>query len=265
MDEKHPAPAKEDRAKHYVRRVLTNLKEGVSALSETHTQDFVYTQVFNFTLGSNVRSGASTYGFSLADLGVRIGHASVWQTYKVNSITMEWFYAGADVTFGGTVGAATEQIGDIVVSIAPYSRDQRSTTATIQSLDPRSIPGTQVKYINARLYYPNIFADGTGTSSTRHTFNQGLVTSASYFQTQPQVLKVTNEKPQYAVQPLALTNTLGGEVYSNNSLALLSGAGRDNTVWHSFFARVDSFDPVARSVIVRGNVIFKVNITFEGI
>ena len=122
-----------------------------------------------------------------------------------------------------------------------------------------------VKYINARLYYPNIFADGTGTSSTRHTFNQGLVTSASYFQTRPQMLKVTNEKPQYAVQPLASTNTLGEEVYSNNPLALLSGAGRDNTVWHSFFARVDSFNPVARSVIVRGNVIFKVNITFEGI
>ena len=177
---------------------------------------------------------------------------------------MEWFYPGADPAFATAVGASTEQIGDIAVTIAPYSRDPRSSSAVVQSLDARSIPRAQVKYFNARLYYPTIYADPIGGDSN-NIQNQGLCGSASYFRTQPQMVKCTNENPQYAVQPLAQTNILGGEVYSNHPLALLSAAGRDNTNWHCFVLRCDHFDQVSRNITVRGNCLFRVNVTFEGI
>ena len=137
-------------------------------------------------------------------------------------------------------------------------------TTSFQTIDPRSIPGCQTKYINARVYYPNIFGDpGQVTSSTVH--RAGLVASNSYFTTQPQMCVATNECPMYEVQPLGAANTLSGQTYSNAKLALLSAAGRDTTLWHAFITRVDTFDPVDRMVIIRGNFIAKINITFEGI
>ena len=243
---------------------------GISAQSETHTQDFVYTQVFNFLVNAGQLNSSQLYAFTLRDLGVRISHVSIWQTYKLNSITLEWFLAGSDPSFAGNEGQSVEQLGDFVLSIAPYSRDPRTSTSTVQSLDPQSIPGCQVKYFNSWLYYPRIFGDGTGLPNDsppiERVINEGIVASASYFQTQPQMLKVTNENPMYSVQPLSTTNTLSGEVYSNHPLALLSAAGRDQTQWHCFFARVDTFDPVPlRNVVLRGNIIVKFNVTFEGI
>ena len=69
----------------------------------------------------------------------------------------------------------------------------------------------------------------------------------------------------YEVQPLGAANALSGQVYSNAKLALLSAAGRDETLWHSFITRIDTFNAVSRNIIVRGNYIAKVNVTFEGI
>ena len=170
-------------------------------------------------------------------------HASVWQTYKFNSITLYWYFAGADPSFPGSARETIEQVGDLVFSIAPYSRDPRSTTTMYQTIDPRSIPGCQVKYINARCYYPFIHGD-PNTTATTTVVRSGMVASASYFQTQPQMCLATNECPMYEVQVLGTVNTLSGQVYSNAKLALLSAAGRDATLWHCFITRIDTFDPV---------------------
>ena len=237
---------------------------GIHASTESHTQDFIVTGIHNFIITANQTESFNNLSINLATLGARINHASVWQTYKFNSITFYWYYAGADVTFPGEPGNTTEQVGDFVYSIAPYSRDARASTTTFQIIDPRSIPGCQVKYFNARLYYPNIFGDHNQDSETLVT-RAGLVASASYFQTQPQMCVATNECPMYEVQPLGVANTLGGQVYSNAKLALLSAAGRDITLWHAFLTRIDTFDPVNRNTTIRGNYIAKINVTFEGI
>ena len=237
---------------------------GIHASTESHTQDFIVTGIHNFNLTANQTTSFNDLAITLQTLGARISHASVWQTYKFNSITFYWYYAGADVGFPVSAGTHAERVGDLVYSIAPYSRDARRSTVNFQVIDPRSIPGCQVKYINARVYYPNIFGDpGEATSTTVH--RAGLAASNSYFTTQPQMCVATNECPMYEVQALGPNNTLSGQVYSNAKLALLSAAGRDATIWHSFITRIDTFDPVDREIVIRGNYIAKINVTFEGI
>ena len=235
---------------------------GVHADTEGHTQDFIVTGTHDFTLRANQLNATNNVAVSLDTLGTRITHASVWQAYRINSVTFLWYFGGAVPAFATEEGNQVEQIGDLVFSIAPYSRDPRLTTATFQAIDCRSVPGCQTKYLASRLYYPNIYADATsGTGPTP----QAVVASNSFWQSAPQMCKSTNDCPMYEVQALTQTNTLGGQVYANGKLALLSAAGRDTTIWHAFLTRIDSFDPVGSDHVIRGNYIAKVNVTFEGI
>lgn len=195
----------------------------------------------------------------LATLGNRINHASVWQTYKINNVTINWYYAGADPIFSTTELASAENIGDLVVAICPFSWDPFLSSTTLQSFDIRSIPGCQLKYFNARLYYPRMYTEGEQNTTT------GIQAAASYYQTQPQMLKVLNECPMYNMQSVSEVGMQSGQVYSNNKLALLSAHGRDTNLWHSFLTQIHTFDTINRLTTIRENIIMRVNITFEGL
>ena len=66
---------------------------GVHAYSESHTQDFIVTREHNFSLRANTITASNNVAITLASLGTRISHASVWQTYRINSVTFLANYA----------------------------------------------------------------------------------------------------------------------------------------------------------------------------
>ena len=222
---------------------------GVLAATESHTQDFIVTGAYKFAFNSGSLQEIGNVVVGLGTLGARINHADVWQTYKVIIVSFSWYYAGTDPGFpqGGNTGV--EQIGDFALSIVPYSQNSWKSSTTLQVFNIWSVPGCHVKYFAGRLYYPQLFYEGSTPSTL------GIQAAASYWQTQPQMLKVTNECPMYQVQSVGVSNTQTGQVYSNDPLGLLTFHGRDTNLWHCFLTQVNTFDAVPHTAIVRGNFI----------
>ena len=88
---------------------------------------------------------------------------------------------------------AVEQVGDFALSIVPYSREPCKSSTTLQDFDIQPNPVCHVKYFAGRIYYPTLYHDTIPAASS----TLGIQTAASYWQTQPQMLKVTNECRMY--------------------------------------------------------------------
>ena len=210
---------------------------GVGGGTLKHTQDFIFRTTADFTIPNGSNSLTIPIVYTNAFLGPRLNPASIWQTYKVNSVNMEFIFEYLDQT-GGTEDKVH------TLSVVPYNRSTVYANGNQQNIDPDNLPECQVKVF-------------TSTGATEDTVNQ------------VQMLKVATNNPMYAIDTIGATNqsTIGGQTYANGALSMQSAVGPDNTDWFSFLAKLELFrnNATGANLTFRYDVLGKVNLTFEGL
>lgn len=250
MDSKSAPAASSDES--FIQRQGGHLQAGGGTLK--HTQDFLYPGSISVVIEQGQADRIRSFRWSFeSSLGAAINAASIWQTYKLNSLTLD-FYPRDQVVQGG--GEEPLQI-PFALAAVPYNRDPLQGAPTIQNPDPTQainpffLPGCQIKYF-------------TGTSSIvsegNNQFGQGP--------DQPQMLKVTTDNPKYLVPSEGVQGTtppVSGGVYSDGALSLRTRIGPDNTEWFCFLYKLQMFAPASSNRQFIINIIGKANITFEGL
>ena len=221
----------------FIQRQGGHLEVGGNNLK--HIQDFILNDQNNFQVGSGAAESSSygrPYFFSYVSLGSRIIDSGLFQTYRITKAQILIY--PYQVTGTGTNSSNFSYM----LSCCPYSRDPyASGTGSIHLFDIRNIVATQSKYIQAEL--------NTGSA------------------TEPQMLKVTNEFPQYAIGTArtGLTSGDAGKVYSSNSLSITNQVGLDASNWYLFVYQVNIFTSPSETIQVNLDIILKVTIEFEGL
>ena len=246
-----------------------------------HTQDFIFGSRHQFTFGANSRALTSASFFTLSDV-IPLIQAGVacYQTYRINSITTSWFWAGwtplKPADGAGDSGENTLHTlpGDIILYVAPYSRTRYESGTANQTIPARALPGCQAKYFPYRTYanqfYVNKAAFTTGGNpDVALDFDSGWNQRSNLLthQTQAQFLEITNDNPQYAVGTLGGTQNSSlpdGNVYSNGPLGIQTREGTDNTQWNAFIFEIHNVQGVSVPTVTNWYWISKVNLTFEG-
>ena len=223
----------------FIQRQGGHLQVGGGTLS--HTQDFMSQSIFAPQIAANAPNvrGGITWDPQTA-LGPTFNAASIWQTYKLNSLTIA-------VYFQNILEGNTLEEFSFALYIAPYNRDPLMANGSGQDINPSYLPGCQVKF-----FEPRTSAESGSTYTPPD---------------QPQMLKVFTDDPKYAIPTGGTTATnAGGSVYSDGALSLDSRAGPDNTLWFCFVFDLRPFAGAIGDVrTFRFNLISKANITFEGL
>ena len=202
----------------------------VTASDITHTQDFITYHQDSNQIPDNTSSYFGSFQQTLREiLGDCIDAASIFQNYKINSLT---------AIISINLNLPGDAARDYWFAIAPWNRSPYSTGTTFSNTDPRSIGGCQAKTFRSS------FENPTGGDT----------------------IEVTQPNPCYAVPTLSSTTLADGEQYSNKPLSLLTSYGVDNTNWFFFLYMWGLFSggtPGQSSLIF--NWLIKLNITFTGL
>ena len=214
----------------FIQRQGGHLEVGGNNLK--HTQDFILNNQNNFQIESGAAASSSyvrPYFFSYASLGSRIIDSGLFQTYRITKAQILIY--PYQVTGTGTNSSNFSYM----LSCCPYSRDPYVSGKGSTHLF--NIIATQSKYIQAEL----------NTSSAK----------------EPQMLKVTNEFPQYAIGTArtGLTSGDAGKVYSSNPLSITNQVGLDA----SNVYQVNIFTSPSETIQVNLDIILKFTIEFDGL
>lgn len=206
---------------------------GIGGGSLKHTQEFQFVTTGDFTIASGQSAALSPITFSIpAQLGARVNAASIWQTYRVKSLTYDFIFEQATAS-GGSPDTSH------VLAVVPYNRNPFDAAGHFQGILPLNLPECQSK----------VFTHNAGATPD-----------------QVQMLKVTTNNPMYNIHAIATGGTVGGETYSNGALSLNGRAGPDNTTWYAFIAQCQLFRPhTGAGITITHNVLGKVEIEFEGL
>ena len=203
----------------------------VNAQDLTHTQDFITHHHDAISLPSGTLQNFGVFTESLrATLGDRINSASIFQNYKINSLT---------AIISTNLNISGNAIIDYWFATAPWNRSPYVSFDGFTNTDPRSIGGCQVKS------YRSDFEDP-------HAGN---------------TIEVTQPNPCYAIPTLSTSTLADGEQYSNKPLALFTPYGVDNTSWFYFIYEFRVFTPngLPDTANFFLNWLIKINITFSGL
>ena len=98
--------------------------------------------IYQTQLQATVNQGSQgTIFFTLGNLGSRINVASLWQTYKLNSLELIAYQP-----FNFVSNAEFQYETDpFTLNLCPYSRDTLQGSGLLQNIDPQSIPGCQTQ------------------------------------------------------------------------------------------------------------------------
>ena len=219
----------------------------IGQATNAHTQTFITTDRLTSSIEVGSQSDTHQLTFCLSNLLPRLNLASLWQTYKVNFIEASFYFH----ELRGEVTPAS--VPNVLLSVAPYSRDSRTGLATRQDIDPRSLPGCESKVFQA------VVVTQLGS--------EGQVVKVQSTAGQAQMLKVQNGNPLYAINSVPGADVTNGEVYSAGKLSLVSGAGIDTTAWYTFIANIDMFQINNGSFNIDHvwDIVYKIGITFEGL
>lgn len=209
-----------------------------------HTQDSTYIDRFSLEIAGGTGATLLPFNFNITNLGASFNAASILQTYKLNSIELQLNFAGSELT--GTAPVTTN-IRGFMLYVVPYNRTEARSATKFQIFQPRFMPGCEFKYMQNWLYD---FSDKTDHEQAN---------------VQPQLMKVVNNNPKYAIPAITLAGTQAGSTYSDAKLSIFSSAGPDRTEWFCFLVAVNSFIPADNTIDFYFNVIVKANITLEGL
>jgi hypothetical protein len=203
-----------------------------------HTQNFTYQTSGEYHLQKENSFNMAFY-FTLQALGERIRLASLWQLYKVNSVTLTLYSVSADT--------------DYSISLAPwtrptYSRNNPDKTPALMHVDARSLVGVESRYIKKQIQHNEDY-----TTNTPH-----------------QMLKVQCDTPMFAMPTYgtAAQTTHEGATMRDGFIPTYTMRGTDNTRWYLFWGTLQAYQPPANRkdvYIAKINIIKKVNITFKGV
>lgn len=208
--------------------------------------DFSYTQDFVSALNKTVSISAATGGTVVHIAATLVGVmgqaapvANIFKTYKINSIELDVFFCGVNISLLNNPPAT-----GLYTILAPFSRTQRSGT-TYQSIAVNALPGAQVKYFQG---WPNTTQDYGSAGN------------------QPQMVTAINANPLYQLAAFSSSSeTIGGQCFTSNPLTLQSEFGDDNVEWNCFIMDVGLFKPAINETVVNFRFLYKTSVTFEGL
>ena len=222
------------------------------------TQDFLIVGSQSVQFKANGDDAILRFVFSLDTIRTQLNSVALFQTYKVNSVSMLAY----NPRYTGFSPANRQAFpDDLVVAIAPYSRD--TTNYSAGDINPMFLPGSEM-----RIFKGQMRSDWNNWQGT----NGSLLTSQEFPDDGPlEVLKVVNDNPQYEIQSSQFGDPDAGRVFSSGHLQIWSRTGTagiptfDSTQWNVFVGYLQG--TVARSVARQIDLylVSKVNITFEGL